>query len=64
MAFAGHRFTQTPQALHSTTSISCGLRFFPSSNAPWGQTPMQMSPAQEVHLVVSIETGAFFCLAI
>jgi len=62
MAFAGHKFTQTPHAVHSTTSMSWGLRFLPSSSAPCGQTPMQMSPAHDVHLEASMETGGFFGL--
>ncbi|MGA2523352.1 MAG: hypothetical protein ABSF65_04270 [Candidatus Bathyarchaeia archaeon] len=64
MAFAGHKFTQTPHKVHSTTSTICGFLFLPSSKTPWGQTPTQMSPAQDVHLEVSIRITDFCILPI
>ena len=54
MALVGQRLTQTPQLVHSTTSITCGFLFLPSSKTPCGQTPTQISPAHGEHLAVSM----------
>jgi len=63
MALLGHKFTHTPHLLHSTTSISRGLRFLPSSRQPNGQTPIQIWPVQGGHFARSIVI-ADLCLSI
>jgi len=54
MALVGHKLTHIPQLVHCTKSIICGLRFFPSSRAPCGQTPMQIWPVHGWHFERSI----------
>jgi hypothetical protein len=51
MAFAGHKFAQTPHRVQDTTSTIWGLPSAPASKTPKGQTPMQISVEQGGHLV-------------
>jgi hypothetical protein len=51
IAFAGHRFAQTPHRLHDVMSMILGLLFVPASKTPNGQTPTQMREEQGGHLV-------------
>jgi hypothetical protein len=51
MAFAGHKFAQTPQQVQDTASMTCGLLFAPASKTPNGQTPTHKSVEQGEHLV-------------
>lgn len=51
IAFSGHRFAHTPQRVHEKMSVILGLPLVSSSRTAKGQTPMQMSSVQGVHLV-------------
>ena len=61
MALFGHKLTHTPHLVQVTTSMTCGLRFFPSSRTPCGQTPIQTCPVHGGHFLASIVIGDF-CL--
>lgn len=63
MAFVGHKSAQTPHFVHSVILINWGLRLFPISRIPFGQTPIQIRSEQGLHFLKSIVIGAFdFCI--
>jgi hypothetical protein len=51
IALAGHKFAQIPQRVQDEESKILGLQSVPDSKTPKGQTPTQISPEQEEHLL-------------